>query len=130
MPRDATEGHHARQRANGVGSPAETNQEDPIAIAIKADQGGVAIDDVCGDAKAGCHAGKIVNLACPLDFDPRAISWRAQSWIIERNLLRGIDGRIRPDAAGPIELVNIGSYFIEGDSSGLARSIREDNDVL
>src|ERR1700753_442530 len=84
--RNAAEGDHACQRAHRVSPSAETYQEDPITLTVKADQGGIAIDDVCSYAEAGCHAGKVVNLSRPLDLDLGAIRRGAKPWVIEGDL--------------------------------------------
>jgi hypothetical protein len=59
-----------------------------------------------------------------------AIRWGPKPRVIEGDLLRGIDRRVWPHSAGPVQFIYIGSNFIKGDTPGLAGAIGEDDDVL
>lgn len=62
--------------------------------------------------------------------DVSAVSLRAESWIVEGDLLARIDVGIRPAAARPEHLVDVRARLVETKAAGLAGAIREDDDVL
>jgi len=130
MARDAAIGHDPCNRSDRVGAPAETDQEDPITFLIQGDDSGVAIDNVPSDPQARRHAGEIVQPSHPANLEMTAIRRRTETGIVEGDLFGWFDLRVRADAAGAVELVNVCPRFVEIDAAGLTCAVGKDHNVL
>src|SRR5262245_34856967 len=60
---------HAADAAHGVGAAAEAEEVNAVAWLPDANDLGVAVDDVLGDAEAGCLAQQVVDAAKRRDLD-------------------------------------------------------------
>ena len=120
----------AAHAAHGVGAAAEAEQVDAVAGLPDADDLGVAVDDVLGDAEAGCLAQQIVDAPQPRDLDGLALGARAEPAVVEGKLQLGVDAAVGADAGGAKQLVDVAARLVGHVAAGLARAIREDQDVL
>ena len=130
VPRDAALSHDASDRTDRVGTPAEADQKDAIPFLVKTDDGGIAIDDVARDPEARRHAGEVIERAHPADLKMPAVPRRAESRIVECDLIGRFYLRIVANTAGSVELVNIGPRFVEIDAAGLSSAVGKNYNAL
>ena len=121
---------HAAHAAHRVGAAAEPEQVDAVAGLPDADDLGVAVDDVLGDAEAGRLAHEIVEAPQPGDLDGIALGARAEPAVVEGKLQLGVDAAVGGDAGGAKELVDVAARLVGHEAAGLAGAVREDQDVL
>ena len=121
---------HAAHAARRVGAAAETEQVDAVAGLPDADDLGVAVDDVLGDAEAGRLAHEVVEAPQPGDLDGIAVAARAEARVVEGQLQRGVDAVVGGDAGGAEELVDVAARLVGHEAAGLAGAVREDQDIL
>ena len=121
---------HAPDATHGIRPAAEADEKYAIAGPPQAQNGGIAVDNVSGDAEPGGLANQIVNLTGEATLDLTAVGVRPEAGIVEGKLALGIDNRIGPDPRPAIELVNITAVFIDEEATGLAGAVGEDQDVL
>jgi hypothetical protein len=60
MPRYPAARDDGCQRSNGVGAPAESDEKDAVSVAVKTDQGGIAVDDIGSYSESGRFAREVV----------------------------------------------------------------------
>ena len=120
---------HGAEAAHGVGAAAEAEQENAIVGPAIADQGGVAIDDVAGEAEAGCLADQVVEeVPGRAEHAARAFAG-ADAGIVERVLLGRIDRGIGPASRRAVQLVDVAAALVEQHAAALAGAIGIDHDV-
>src|SRR5688572_21164455 len=126
---NAAQRDHGAEAAHGVGTAAEAEQENAIVRPAIADQGGVAIDDVAGEAEAGCLADQIVE-EVPGRAEHAASAFAgADAGIVERVLLGRVDRGIRAATRRAIQLVDVAAALVEQNTAALAGAIGIDHDV-
>jgi len=95
--RNAAIRHHASERAYGVRAPAEADDEYAVAVLVKADDRGVAINDICGDTETSGHACEVVDRSHPTDLKMTAVGSGAETGVVEGNLFGRIDTSVGSD---------------------------------
>ena len=127
--RDAAERQQVGDTPHGVGAPAEADQEDAVARRVVVDDESVAVRHVGRDAASGHGGQQLLD-----EPDGRRHRGRtdvgAEAGVVEGNLLARIDGAVRPDAAGPVELVDVAQPLLRPCAAVLTGTVREDHDVL
>jgi hypothetical protein len=126
----AAHSEHATNATHGIRPAAEADEKNTVAGSPQAQNGGIAVDNVSGDAKAGALANEIVNFTGEADLDLAAVGARPEARIVEGKLALGIDQRIRADPRPAVELIDITAIFIDEEAAGLPSAIGEDQDVL
>src|SRR5437899_2027445 len=98
--------YYRGQAANGVSASTKSKQVDSVAGSPKTDQGGIAINDVCGDAETGALTDQIVNFTPHPAEGKMIVSRRAEPWIIKGDLFGGINSRVRTAPSRAKQLIN------------------------
>jgi hypothetical protein len=97
-----------RETADGVCAPAEADHEDPGPRLTHPDNGGVAVDDVGGDAESRRLACDVVEPAVGACHEERpARRLRPEPGVIESKLFPRVDVGVGSAARGAVELVDV-----------------------
>jgi hypothetical protein len=127
---DTAQSQHPCNTPDRVGTSAESEKEDTIARPPQPKDHLIAICDVRGETIARSLADEIMNIA-PDCRKEAAVYWSAaQASVVEGDLLGGFDARVRRDARGTVQFVDIGAILINGDAAGLAGAVRKNQYVF
>jgi phosphoribosylamine-glycine ligase len=85
----AAHSEYAANATHGIRPAAKADEKYAIAGSPQAQNGGIAVDNVSGDAEPGTLANQIVNFAREADLDLTAVGARPEARIVEGKLTWG-----------------------------------------
>jgi hypothetical protein len=107
----AAHSEYAANATHGIRPAAKADEKYAVAGSPQAQNGGIAVDNVSGDAEPRALAYQIVNFTGEADLDLTAVGVRPKAGIVEGKLALGIDRRIRADPRPAVELIDITAVF-------------------
>ena len=122
--RDTAERQYCCQASDRVGAATETKQKDAITGLPHLQDCGITVDDIHSDSEASRLAHEIVEPAISaLSKKESGVRLRAETRVIEGQLLSRVDGRLWTAARRSVEFVDIADVLVRREPTGLSRSI-------
>ena len=127
FPRNAAELEHVCETSGRVGPAAEAEQIDAVSRLPHADDRHIAVDDFRRDSEPEHLLNGLLETV-PAVVVPRRR--RSDARNVERELLLGVDDRVRTRPRRPVQLVDVGAALVRQEAALVSRTVGEDQDVL